>query len=137
MEFQQAATRLNSLRRELKEMSLADIDKLSDNIAKIRAELEEEKMIEAAKEEERKAVIAAALEQLKASGLSKEEIESVISGRSTGEAKPKQVRGPVAPKYKVIDNEGNEHTWTGRGKTPLIFQQIKESEGDLEAYLIK
>lgn len=43
-------------------------------------------------------------------------------------------RGKVAPKYRNPAN--TEQTWTGRGKSPLWVQELKQA-GTLESALIK
>ena len=41
----------------------------------------------------------------------------------------------VAPKYKIT-TEGQTHTWTGRGRMPLVFKHFLEQGGSLDQCLI-
>ena len=54
------------------------------------------------------------------------------TNRKTGPSKGKK----VAPKYSI--KSGKEvHTWTGRGRMPLVFKEFVEKGGALEQCLIK
>ncbi|WP_415913022.1 H-NS family nucleoid-associated regulatory protein [Neptuniibacter sp. QD37_11] len=42
-----------------------------------------------------------------------------------------------APKYRMTDNEGQMHEWTGRGRTPLAFQEAFEKGAKKEDFAIQ
>ena len=45
-------------------------------------------------------------------------------------------RGSVEPKY-AFTVEGEEQTWTGRGRMPLALKELIEKGEELESFLIK
>ena len=88
---------------------------------------------------------------MKQLGVSAPELQKML--RSEGSAKPAQInkskkktnvrakRGPkkgtkVAPKYQLKAGK-QTHTWTGRGRMPLVFQEHVASGKSLESCLIK
>ncbi|HHC2602529.1 TPA: H-NS family nucleoid-associated regulatory protein [Klebsiella pneumoniae] len=46
-------------------------------------------------------------------------------------------RGSVEPKYAYTDSEGQEQTWTGRGRMPLALKALIDGGKELESFLIK
>ncbi|MCW8886583.1 MAG: H-NS histone family protein [Motiliproteus sp.] len=126
-------TRKTSLRKACRDISMAEMEKLAENLSEI---IEERKVDEAARLEEQKEKLAK-LETLKKeileSGLDLAEIvESLESTGSTGKKK-----GTVQPKYEIRDSDGELHQWTGRGRTPKVFQQFFDQGGSKEECLIK
>lgn len=103
----------------------AAIDQLSEIL-----EDRQREAVEAAKyEEDRQGKLAQLSEMMKELNLSPEDLGNL---KVKGAAK----RAPVAPKYHIIDNDGNEHTWTGRGRTPAAFASAK-ANGTLNQYEIQ
>ncbi len=125
-------TRKTSLRKACKDISLDDMGKLSENLIEL---IEERKADEAARLEEQKEKLAK-LESLRQdildSGIELSELVQSLEGTSGSKKK-----GSVKPKYQVQDADGKMHKWTGRGRTPKVFQQYFDQGGTKEECLIK
>ncbi|MBR9827587.1 MAG: H-NS histone family protein [Oceanospirillales bacterium] len=116
-DFIKILTRKNSLRKHCQEMQLADIDKVIADLNDIRAEVAE--AAERNAENER-----AKLQQV-------EEIQRLMKEAGIGLDELKQGVEPVArksvkAKYVITDSEGNEHSWSGRGRTPIAFREYMD-----------
>ena len=125
-------TRKTSLRKACREISLADMEKLSENLFEM---IEERKAEEAERLEEQKEKLEK-LESLKRqiveSGIELSDLVDSLEGSLT----PKK-KGTVKPKYEIQDADGNVHQWTGRGRTPKLFQEFFDQGGSKEDCLIK
>lgn len=86
--------------------------------------------------EERKKTIAAVLADIKSKGLDLSDLTGDSVATLKAPKKARKATAQVKIKYKYTDGEGQEHTWTGRGKTPLVFAELK-SNGTLEQYLVQ
>lgn len=84
-----------------------------------------EKALKAEKAEELAKMIAE-------SGLTLEEIAALSSAPVKGVAKSRQ----VDPKYRIVV-DGQEHLWTGRGRTPKVFQAYFDAGNSRESCEIK
>lgn len=85
--------------------------------------------------------IARILQIAQESGITAAQITAAFSTGKAAKTKPVRKastvaspRGKVAPKYRNPENP--EQTWTGRGKSPLWVQSLKQA-GKLESALIK
>jgi len=118
-DFIKILTRKNSLRKHCQNMELAEIEKVIADLTDIRAEIEEAKQRE---EQEKQA------KQEKV-----EEIQRLMREANIGLEELKQNVEPVArkktvrAKYVITDSEGNEHTWSGRGRTPVAFREYMDA----------
>ena len=65
----------------------------------------------------------------------KEERQAKLSGLSSS-SKPKSSREPRPAKYKYIDENGDEKSWTGQGRTPKAITAAIESGKKLEDFAI-
>ena len=104
-------------------------------------EAEEEKAKQALVEEKLKATT----ELLQSEGfeVSLEAVRALLLGQidtpaPTGKGKGGKgvKRGSVEPKY-AFTVEGEEQTWTGRGRMPLALKALIEKGEELESFLIK
>ena len=95
--------------------------------------------LEKMKDEESKKAEEAAIRSNKAeelakliaeSGLTLDEIASLSSPRAIA-TKGK----PVEPKFRLVVN-GEEHLWTGRGRTPKVFQEYFDAGNDRDTCAI-
>ena len=66
--------------------------------------------------------------QLEEAGLDFEDLKSSVPAKKTGQKRP--------VKYKMTDDQGREHTWTGIGRMPKVYAAVKESGQSLEQYLV-
>lgn len=126
-------TRKTSLRKACKELELADMEKLAVTLAELIAEREEEEAAQLAEQRERNEKLAALKKQIAESGFDLEELVQSLEPS----AAPKKARGAVQPKYQITDAEGTVHKWTGRGRTPKVFQVYFDQGGSKDDCLIK
>lgn len=124
---------LRSLRATAREMSIEDLERLLANLQTVvgeRQAAEEEIQAREAEQQEKIQNIAALLEK---DNIDIEDLLRVVQGN----AKPaKAKRAPRAAKYKYIDENGSEKTWTGQGRTPSVIQNAIDNGANLDDYLI-
>ena len=124
-------TRKTSLRKACKELAVSELEKLSENLLDLIEERKQEEAAVAAELAQKQASIDAIKKQMSESGLDLNDLLASLEGTSA--AKPK---GSVKPKYEITDDEGNVHQWTGRGRTPKVFQHYFDQGGSKEDCLI-
>lgn len=117
---------IRSLRAALRDISLEQAESLLEKLSAIVEEKREE--IKQQEEEEAKRLegLKKYKEMLAQDGISAEELVLLLAG--TAETKKREPRAPRPAKYKFIDENGVEKTWTGQGRTPLALQKAL-SEG--------
>jgi DNA-binding protein H-NS len=49
---------------------------------------------------------------------------------------PKKPRQPIAAKYRISDAQGVNHEWSGRGRTPKVFEHYFNNGGSKDTCLI-
>jgi DNA-binding protein H-NS/DNA-binding protein StpA len=121
--------RKNSLRKQCQELSVAEVEKIIADLSDILQEkiAEEQARIEADREKNEK--IELIRKMMQEADLGFEDIKDMVA------SSPKK---KVEAKYRIVDAAGEEHFWSGRGRTPVVFQQYFEQHGvDKEACLIK
>jgi DNA-binding protein H-NS len=129
-DFTATLLRKNSLRKECGVLSIADIEKVIADLAEIKDEKVEADEARKAAESERLEAIRKIQEQMAAVGLSPEDLANVGGSASSKRTK-------VAAKYRLIDEEGNVHEWSGRGRTPKVFQERIENGASKDDFLIQ
>ncbi|GGO83814.1 hypothetical protein GCM10011348_28550 [Marinobacterium nitratireducens] len=130
LDFAATLLRKNSLRKECVPLSIADIEKVIADLAEIKEEKVEADEARKAAESERLEAIRKIQEQMVAAGLSPEDLASVGASASSKRAK-------VVAKYRLIDEDGNAHEWSGRGRTPKVFQERINNGASKEDFLIQ
>ncbi|EGQ7868377.1 H-NS histone family protein [Vibrio parahaemolyticus] len=119
-ELEKTLLSIRSLRALLRELTNAELEEAYSKFKTVVEErrLEEEAIrAEQIKKEEKLADIA---RQIKEQGLDVYELLSALSS-TTPKKKGKRKLRPA--KYKYIDTNGVEKTWTGQGRTPLVIQK--------------
>ncbi|EGR0214000.1 H-NS histone family protein [Vibrio parahaemolyticus] len=118
-ELEKTLLNIRSLRALLRELTNAELEEAYSKFKTVVEErrLEEEAIrAEQIKKEEKLADIA---RQIKEQGL---DVYELLSALSSTTPKKKGKRKPRPAKYKYIDTNGVEKTWTGQGRTPLVIQ---------------
>ncbi|WP_419209776.1 H-NS family nucleoid-associated regulatory protein (plasmid) [Photobacterium leiognathi subsp. mandapamensis] len=118
---------LRSLRAVSRDYSLEDLeDGLKKLTQVVNERVQEEEQLRAEnKEKEEK--LEAYRQMLLSDGIDPEELLHSIAKQP----KSKTKRTPRPAKYKYIDDDGQEKTWTGQGRTPKFL-----ADKNLEDYLI-
>lgn len=112
-------TRKTSLRKACKEITIADMEKLAESLSGLIEERKEEEKAMAEAQQEKFAKLEALKAEMTNAGIDISDL--VAAMESAPKAKKKST---VEPKYQVTDSEGNVHKWTGRGRTPKVFQEF-------------
>lgn len=115
-DFLKVLTRKNSLRKQCQQLSVSELEKVISDLNVIvedkRAEEEAVATAEKAKQEKIEAIRNSMLE----AGVDINDLVNLVGEASAG------VKKKVGPKYRIEDDEGSVHEWSGRGRTPLAFQ---------------
>lgn len=114
-DFIKVLTRKNSLRKQCQELSVADLEKVITDLTAITEDKKAEEAAIAAAEKAKADKIDAIRQSMLEAGLELSDLMAMVPET----AKPKK---KVAPKYRVTDDNGEVHEWSGRGRTPLPFQ---------------
>ena len=136
---------IRTIRKEAHEMGYDTFLEFAEKVQTVKNEFlkeaEEEKAKQALVEEKLKATT----ELLQSEGfeVSLEAVRALLLGQidtpaPTGKGKGGKgvKRGSVEPKY-AFTVEGEEQTWTGRGRMPLALKDLIEKGEELESFLIK
>jgi DNA-binding protein H-NS len=119
-DFIKNLTRKNSLRKQCQELSLVEIEKVLGDLNEIYTERKED---EAKREAEEKARVEK-IEQIRMAMK-----EAGIDLNDLAELTESTPRKSVKAKYVITDDEGKVHEWSGRGRTPVIFQEYMDAKG--------
>ncbi|MFT6916622.1 MAG: DNA-binding protein H-NS [Motiliproteus sp.] len=127
----QTLLRKTSFRKAAQVLSMDELHKL---LANVEATIEERTVADAERfeaDKERQQSIAEVRKAMAAAGISVDELQGAL-----GNVKPKKEKAVVAPKYQIQDTDGNMVQWTGRGRTPKVFQAYFDNGGSKENCLI-
>lgn len=84
-------------------------------------------------QEERQAKLEAFRQKLLEDGIDPTEL---LASVGSSQPKTKSTRAPRPAKYKYTDENGNEQTWTGQGRTPKAIAAAIEAGKTLEDFAI-
>lgn len=115
-DFLKILTRKNSLRKQCQELSVSDLEKVISDLAVIAEDKRAEEEAIAAAEQAKLEKIESIRKSMLEAGVDISDLMSMVGDSSAG------VKKKVGPKYRIEDDEGNVHEWSGRGRTPLAFQ---------------
>ncbi|WP_413111351.1 H-NS family nucleoid-associated regulatory protein [Thaumasiovibrio sp. DFM-14] len=121
---------LRSLRALSRELSLEQLQEALEKLTAVVNEREESEAEVRAQEKEREEKLAQYREMLIKDGIDPEELVAML-----GKA-PKQKRAARPAKYKYVDENGDEKTWTGQGRTPSVIKIAMDEGKSLDDFLI-
>mgnify|MGYP000356539361 CR=1 FL=1 len=126
-DFVKLLTRKNSLRKQCQELTSADIEKAIVDLTEILEEkqAQEEELLEV--ERERAEKIEAIKQSMQEAGIGMDDLMTLVDA---------PVKKKVAPKYQITDEDGEVHQWSGRGRTPAVFQAAFAAGKTKEDFLI-
>lgn len=136
---------IRTIRKEAHEMGYVSFLEFAEKVLIVKGELEEAQQEEIAKQALVEEKLKATTELLQSEGfeVSLEAVRALLLGQidapaPTGKGKGGKgvKRGSVEPKY-AFTVEGEEQTWTGRGRMPLALKELIEKGEELESFLIK
>ena len=121
------------LRAQARETDLETLEEMLEKLSVIVDERREEEHAVLKEQEQRQAKLEAFRRKLLEDGIDPAELLSAV-----GSTKPKtkSTRTPRPAKYKYADDNGNEQTWTGQGRTPKAIVAAIEAGKTLEDFQI-
>jgi len=115
-DFLKVLLRKNSLRKQCQELSVSELEKVISDLTVIAEDKRAEEEALQAAEQEKAAKIEAIRQSMQDAGVDLNDLMGLI-GEEASVPKKK-----VQPKYRIEDDNGEVHEWSGRGRTPLAFQ---------------
>lgn len=110
---------LRTLRALAREATLEQLEALLEKVQTVVTEKREEIKAQEAENAKFLEGLNKYKEMLEKDGISAEDLVALLGGKQEVKTrKTRKPRKPLAPKYKFIDANGNEKTWTGQGRTP-------------------
>lgn len=123
---------IRTLRAQARETDLATLEEILVKLTAVVEDRREEEASVQKEQAERQARIEALRTQLLEDGIDPVELLSSIS--TTKKTKSNYKARPA--KYKFIDENGSEKTWTGQGRTPNAITAALEAGKKLEDFEI-
>ncbi|WP_411165316.1 H-NS family nucleoid-associated regulatory protein [Klebsiella oxytoca] len=124
---------IRTLRAQARETDLATLEEMLEKLTSVIEDRREEVASVQKVQAERQAKIEALRARLLEDGIDPAELLGSVFASKSVKAK----REPRPPKYKYIDENGDEKTWTGQGRTPKAITAALESGKKLEDFEIK
>lgn len=127
----QALNNIRTLRAQARETDLATLEEILEKLTAIVEDRRQEESLAQQQNAERQAKINALRTQLLKDGIDPSELLGNVKS-----SRPAAVRAVRPAKYKYIDENGDEKTWTGQGRTPKAIAAALESGKVLEDFAI-
>ena len=122
---------IRTLRAQARETDLATLEEMLEKLTAIVEDRRQEESLALQQNAERQAKIEALRAQLLEDGIDPSELLG-----NPKSSRPATVRAPRPAKYKYIDENGDEKTWTGQGRTPKAIAAALEGGKVLEDFAI-
>lgn len=122
-----------TLRAQARETPLELLEEMLAKLATIVEEHREEQASFCKQQEEKQAKLEALRARLLEDGIDPQDLLNGLSRTS----EVRSIRETRQPKYKYIDESGNEKTWTGQGRTPKIITNAIADGKRLEDFKIE
>lgn len=123
---------IRTLRAQARGLTLESLEEILEKLTTIIEDRREEEALQRKENEGKQAKLQAFREKLLEEGIDPSEL--IASTRSP--KSPKAARAPRPAKYKYIDEDGSEKTWTGQGRTPKAIALALESGKKLQQFEI-
>ncbi|MDE1186915.1 MAG: DNA-binding transcriptional regulator H-NS [Pantoea sp.] len=125
---------IRTLRAQARECSLETLEEMLEKLEVVVNERREEESHAEAENAERNRKLAQYREMLIADGIDPNELLNALSETKTA-AKTKRAARPA--KYQYVDENGENRTWTGQGRTPAVIKKAIEEQGkQLDDFLL-
>ncbi|WP_431625458.1 H-NS family nucleoid-associated regulatory protein [Enterobacter chuandaensis] len=122
---------IRTLRAQARETDLATLEEMLEKLTAIVEDRRQEESLAQQQNAERQAKIEALRAQLLEDGIDPSELLG-----NPKSSRPATVRAPRPAKYEYIDENGDEKTWTGQGRTPKAIAASLEGGKTLEDFAI-
>jgi DNA-binding protein H-NS len=129
-DFLDILTHGRRLQGAVKELSIEELEQVQEKLSGI-IEKRKEKLLEQEKlEKEKLEKLAAIKKQMEEAGLDVEDLQALDTGTNKNVGKKRPI------KYKLVDDDGEEHLWTGIGRMPRVYKDALDSGKSLNDYAI-
>ncbi|HBC6237719.1 TPA: H-NS histone family protein [Citrobacter freundii] len=128
-----ALNNVRTLRAHARETELATLEEMLEKLSAIVEDRREEESAVRKEQEERQAKLEAFRQKLLEDGINPAELLAAVG---SSQPKAKSTRAPRPAKYKYRDENGNEQTWTGQGRTPKAIAAAIEAGKTLEDFAL-
>ena len=125
---------IRTLRAQAREIDLVTLEEMLEKLTVVVEERREDESISRKAQEEHQAKLEAFRQKLLEDGIDPAELLAGLNISSQN--KVKTARAPRPAKYKYIDTDGSEKTWTGQGRTPKAIADLLASGKKLEEFEI-
>ncbi|MFC6669608.1 H-NS family nucleoid-associated regulatory protein [Marinobacterium aestuariivivens] len=120
-DFVKVLTRKNSLRKQCQELSVSDVEKALADLNEILEERRAEEAERQVAEQQRLAKIEEIRKHMEEAGIGLDDLKAIKEGEGS--------KRKVEAKYRITDENGETHEWSGRGRTPVVFKEYFEKHG--------
>lgn len=128
-----ALNNIRTLRAQARETDLATLEEMLEKLTTIVEDRREEEASSRKEQEERQAKLETYRQKLLDDGIDPSELLAAVGSSQT---KAKSTRTSRPAKYKYTDENGNEQTWTGQGRTPKAMAAAIDAGKTLEDFAI-
>jgi DNA-binding protein H-NS len=129
-EFAKKLLSKNSLRKGCSELDGETISKVIVDLNEILIAKQEAEAAELAEQQAKQDKIEAIKAQMEELDMKPYQLFNMI-------AEMEKKKPASKAKYRLIDEAGKVHEWSGRGRTPLVFQQRIDAGASKDDFLIK
>lgn len=129
-EFAKKLLRKNSLRKECSELDGETISKVIVDLNEILIAKQEAEAAELAEQQAKQDKIEAIKAQMEELDMKPYQLLNMIAAMEKKKPASKA-------KYRLTDDKGEMYEWSGRGRTPLVFQQRIDAGASKDDFLIK
>ncbi|EGR2045553.1 transcriptional regulator [Vibrio parahaemolyticus] len=124
---------IRSLRVFSRDLTLDQLEEAHSKLTTIVEERREEEEALRAEQAEKEAKLATIAKQIKEQGI---DVNELVSALSSKKVKSKGKRQARSAKYKYVNDNGVEKTWTGQGRTPSVIQKALDGGKTLDYFAL-
>lgn len=126
----QSLNNIRVLRAMARDLSIDVIEEIREKMRIVIEEKREQENNRMRENAERKEKLKTWLELMQADGIDPNELLKELPQNA-----PRK-RAPRAAKYRYVESDGSEKTWTGQGRTPKVIADAMAEGKSLESFLI-
>ena len=128
---------IRSLRALSREISLEQLTEIQEKLDIVVAERKEAAAQSIAEEQAKAEKMEKFLAMLASEGINQDEFVESLNNANAKNTKASKKRVSRPAKYKYLDEDGAEKTWTGQGRTPKVIKDaIDTGNKTLDDFLI-
>ncbi len=125
-------TNIRTLRALAREHTLPELEEMLGKFESVVSERREAEAAIAEESRQKEEKLAKYRQMLLDDGIDPNE----LTVSDAGSSKPRAKRAPRPAKYKYTDENGEDKSWTGQGRTPAVIKQALDAGKVLDDFLI-